>query len=68
MKPVLISKRLNLPQYDRTDTNFIAPLRTHFYRSKSTLGSLKSVFNVCRSKRSLGALVTQGHPTSIFGK
>ena len=37
------------------DTNFIARLRMHFYRSKSTLGSLKSVLNVFRGKSSLGA-------------
>ena len=48
-----ISKRLKLPQDDRTDTNFIAPLRMHSQRSKSTLVSLKSVFCVCRRKPSL---------------
>ena len=37
------------------DTNFIARLRMHFYRSKSTLGSLKSVLNVFRGKSSLRA-------------
>ena len=37
------------------DTNFIARLRMHFYRSESTLGSLKSVLNVFRGKSSLGA-------------
>ena len=34
---------------------FLAPLRIHFYRSKSTLHSLKSVFKVFRRKPSLGA-------------
>ena len=35
-------------------STFIAPLRMHFLRSKSILDSLKSVFNVCRRKPSLG--------------
>ena len=38
------------------DTNFVAPLTKHFYRSKSTLDSLKSVFNAFRRKSSLSAL------------
>ena len=50
-----ISKRLKFPQDDRTVTNFIAPLRMHFQRSKSTLDILKSVFNVFGRKPSLGA-------------
>ena len=50
-----ISKWLKLPQGDRTDTNFIAPLKMNFYSSKSTLDSLKSVFNVLKRKLSLGA-------------
>ena len=29
-KALVISKTLKLPQDDRTDTNFIAPLRMHF--------------------------------------
>jgi len=36
---------------DRTDTNFIAPFRMHFQRSKSTLDSPKSVFNILRRKQ-----------------
>ena len=43
---------LGWPNWDR---NFIARLRMHFYRSKSTLGCLKSVLNVFRGKSSLGA-------------
>ena len=46
-----------LPWDDRTDSNFIAPLTMYFFRSKSTLDSLKSVFNVFRRKLSLGATV-----------
>ena len=34
---------------------FLAPLRIHFYRYKSTLYSLKSLFEVFRRKLSLGA-------------
>ena len=52
---LVISERLKLPQDDRTDTNFIGLLRMHFQRSKSTLDSLKSVFNVFRRKPPLGA-------------
>ena len=52
---IVISKRLKLPQDNRTDTNFIAPLRMHFQRSDSTLDGLKSVFNAFRRKPSLGA-------------
>ena len=52
---LVISKRLKLPWDDRTDTNLIARLRMHFYTSKSTLGSLKSVLNEFRGKSSLGA-------------
>ena len=33
----------------------IISVSMHFLRSKSTLDSLKSVFNVCRRKPSLGA-------------
>ena len=33
------------PQADRTDANFLAPLRMHFQRSKFKLDSLKSVLN-----------------------
>ena len=40
---------------DRTDKNFIAPLRMHFQRSKSTLDNLKSVFKLFKRKLSLGA-------------
>ena len=36
--------------------SFVEPLRMHFWRSKSTLDSLKSVFNVFWIKPSLGAL------------
>ena len=50
-----ISKRLKFPQGDRTDTNFIAPLKMNFSSSKSTLDSLKSVFIVLKRKLSLGA-------------
>ena len=44
-----ISKRPKFPQGDRTDTNFIAPLKMNFYGSKSTLDSLKGVFNVFKT-------------------
>ena len=54
---LVISERLKLPQDDRTDTNFMGLLRMHFQRSKSTLDSLKSVFNVFRRKPLLGAPV-----------
>ena len=47
--------RLKLPQDDRTDTSFIAPLRIHFQRFESTLDKRKSVFNAFRRKPSLGA-------------
>ena len=50
-------KRLKLPQYDRTDTNFIVPLKMYFQRSKSILHGLKRVFNAFRRKPSLGAPV-----------
>ena len=40
---------------DRTDTNFIAPLRMDFLRCKSTLDSEKTAFSVFRRKSSLGA-------------
>ena len=52
---VISNKRFKFLQDDRTDTNFIAPLRMHFQVSKSTLDSLKSVFNVFRRTPSLGA-------------
>ena len=52
---IKISKWLKFPQGDRTDTNFIVPLKMNFYSSKSTLDSLKSVFNVLKRKLSLGA-------------
>ena len=54
---LVISKRLKFSYGVRTETNFIAPLRIHFYRSNSTLDCLKSVFNAIRRKPSLGALV-----------
>ena len=38
-------ERLKFPLDDRTDPNFIVPLRMHFLRSKSTFDNLKSVFN-----------------------
>ena len=41
--------------HDRTDLNFVGPLRMHFQRSKSTLDSLKGVFNVFWRKPSLRA-------------
>ena len=50
-----ISKRLKFPSVDRTDRNFIAPLKVNFYSSKSTLDSLKSVCSVLKRKLSLGA-------------
>ena len=34
--------------------NFTAPIRMYFLKTKSTLDSLKSVFNVFRRKPSLG--------------
>ena len=40
-KALAISKSLKFMTDWRTDTNFIAPLRMHFKRSKSTLDSLK---------------------------
>ena len=43
--------------YDRTGTNFIDPLRMHYYTSKSTLDNLKSVFNVFKGKPIVGARV-----------
>ena len=52
---LVISKSLKFPKDDRTDTNFIAPLRMHFQRSKSTLDSLKRLFNAFRRKLSLVA-------------
>ena len=55
VKTLLILKRLKFPQDDRTDTNFIAPLRMCFQRSISTLNNLKSDFKVFRRKPSLGA-------------
>ena len=51
----VISKRLKFPLDDRTGTSFIAPLRMHLWRSKSTLDSLKRVFDVFRKKPSLTA-------------
>ena len=58
---LVISKRLKLPQDDRKDINFLAPLRIHFQRSKSTLDSLKSVLKAFRRKPSLGAHEWQSH-------
>ena len=59
---LVISKRLKFPQGDRTGTNFTAPPRMHFQSSKSPLDSLKSVFNVFRTKTStvskMNSLVT----------
>ena len=43
---------------DRTDTNLIAPSRMHFWRSKSTLGRIKSVFSVFRRKPSFRVPLT----------
>ena len=43
MEALVILERLKLPWDDRTDTNFIAPIRMHFWISQSTLDSLKSV-------------------------
>ena len=56
-KALVISNGLKFPQDDRTDSNFIALLKMHFYTSKieSTLGSLKSVINALLRKPSLGA-------------
>ena len=51
----VISQRLKFLKDDRTDTNFIAPFNIHFWSSKSTIESLKSVFNVFRRKPSLVA-------------
>ena len=51
LKAPIISKRLKLPYY-RKDTNFIAPLKMHFLRSKSTVDSL-TVFHAFRRKPSL---------------
>ena len=48
------TEALQFPYDDRTDANFIAP---HFYRSKSALDILKSVFNVFWRRWSLGAPV-----------
>ena len=42
---------------DRTDTNVIAPLTMHFYRSKSVLDSLERVFKVFRRRLPLGVPV-----------
>ena len=56
-KTLVISERFKFPLDDRTDTNFITPLSIHFYGSKSTRDSLKSVFNVFRRKPLLGAPV-----------
>ena len=55
MEALFISKTVKLPQDGQTDANFIAPLRLHFWRSKSALDSLKRLFNVFRRKLSLGA-------------
>ena len=52
---LVISKSLKFPLHDLTDTNFIAPLNMHFYRSKITLNSLKRFFNLFRRKPSLVA-------------
>ena len=52
---LVISKRLKFPQDDRTDKNFVAPLRMHFQRSKTTLDSLKKVFILFWRKQSLDA-------------
>ena len=41
---LVISKRLNLPQDNRKDTNLITPLRMHFEGSEGTRDNLKSVF------------------------
>ena len=54
---LVISKRLKLPWDDQTDTKFYSAAWNDFLRSKSTLNSLKSVFNVFRRKLSLGAAV-----------
>ena len=44
-----------MTQVALTYINFIAPLRMYFWRSKSTLDSLKSDFNAFRRKPLLGA-------------
>ena len=54
-KPLQFRKDSSCPRTTEPDTSFIAPLRMHFQRSKSTLDSLKSVFNTFRRKPSLGA-------------
>ena len=54
---IVIPKILKFPDDDRTYTNFIAQHRIHFWRSNSTLDSLKSVFNEFRRKPSLGVPV-----------
>ena len=64
---LVISEVLKFPLDDRTDTNFIAPLRKHFQISKSTLDSLKSVFSVFRRKPSLGAPQRNYQVTSGYG-
>ena len=39
-----ISKSPKFPKGDQTDKNFIAPLRMLFWKSNSTLNSLKRLF------------------------
>ena len=52
---ITLKDTCKFPWVDRTDTNFIAPLRMDFLRCKSTLDSVKTAFNVFRRKSSLGA-------------
>ena len=51
-----LSKRLKLSyKDDRKDIIIWTPLTIHFWRSESTLNSLKSVFNAIRRKPPPGA-------------
>ena len=49
------SKSVKLPQDDRTDRNFIVPLRKHMQNFKSTPDNLKQIFKAFGRKPSLGA-------------
>ena len=53
---------------ERTDTNFIVPLKVYFFRSKSTLDSLKSAFNVLGGNHRWVPLFNCGWPLHIFVK
>ena len=46
LKPLQFRKDSSSPRMTERIQIFIVPLRMHFYRSKSTLDSLKSDFNV----------------------